>query len=333
MLNVFWFILIAVLFVGYFILEGFDYGVGMIYPLVSRNDHERRMAINTIGPLWSGNEVWLITAGGALFAAFPFWYATLFSGFYLALVLMLVGLIFRGVAIEYRSKMATESWHRIWDILLRTGSFLPALLWGVAFANLLQGVPINAQMNDVGGFWSLLTPYTILGGVLSLLLFLAQGASFLTLKTTGELRAASLRMAKTLLTSVLIVALAFGIWTANLPTLDHRATYDLLTGLGWLSLFAARWMIQNRQQWAFLLQSLMIALSTSGFFVGLFPHVMISSVSSHDDLTIYNAAANPYTLHVMTIVALTMVPIVLAYQVWTYWVFRKRITPQEHLEY
>ncbi len=333
MLNVFWFVLIAVLFTGYFILEGFDYGVGMLYPVIARSDHERRMAINTIGPIWSGNEVWLITAGGALFAAFPKWYATLFSGFYVALVLMLVGLIFRGVAIEYRSKMKSARWHKIWDILLRLGSFLPALLWGVAFANLIKGVPINRAMNDVGGFWSLLTPYAVLGGILTLLVFLAQGASFLALKTTGDIRQRSLNVAKKLLPAALVLAVGFGVWTTTLPTLNHRGFYWFLLALGWVSLLGADIIIAKKEKWAFLLQSLMIAAMTTGFFVVLFPRVMISTLSARYDLTIYSAASNPYTLHVMTIVSLIMVPIVLAYQIWTYWIFRQRLTVRDHLEY
>ncbi len=333
MLSVLWFILIGVLFTGYFILEGFDYGVGMLYPFLSHTDHERRMAINTIGPLWSGNEVWLVTAGGALFAAFPFWYATLFSGFYLALVLMLMGLIFRGVAIEYRSKMVSPKWRKGWDFLLITGSFLPALLWGVAFANFLRGVPINAQMNDIGGFFSLLRPYTVWGGLFSLSLFLAQGATFLTLKTTGPLRESALNASKRLLAAAIVIAGVFIAWTALMPALDHRPIYLTLSILGWLSLILAWRIVAKKQGTAFLLQSLMIAFSTAAFFTGLFPHVMVSSLNAKDDLTVYSAAANAYTLHVMTIVALTLVPIVLAYQAWTYWVFRKRITPEQHLEY
>ena len=333
MLNIFWFVLIAILFIGYFILEGFDYGVGMLYPVVGQSDHERRIAVNTIGPIWSGNEVWLITAGGALFAAFPKWYATLFSGFYVALVLMLVGLIFRGVAIEYRSKITTARWHKIWDILLRLGSFLPALLWGVAFANLIKGVPINQAMNDVGGFWSLISPYTVLGGLLTLLLFLAQGASFLTLKTTGDIRERSLKLAKRLLPVALVVAVGFGVWTATLPTVNHQGLYWLCIALGWVSLLGARMIIAKREKWAFLLQSLMIALMTAGFFLALFPRVMISTIAARYDLTIYSAASNPYTLHVMTIVALTMVPIVLAYQIWTYWIFRRRVGTKTPMEY
>ncbi len=333
MLSVLWFILIGVLFTGYFILEGFDYGVGMLYPFLSHTDKERRMAINTIGPLWSGNEVWLVTAGGALFAAFPFWYATLFSGFYLALVLMLLGLIFRGVAIEYRSKDMSPTWRHRWDILLITGSFLPALLWGVAFANFLRGVPINAQMNDVGGFFSLLHPYTVWAGLLSLSLFLAQGATFLTLKTSGPLRDSALAASQKLLTATVAIAAVFIVWTATMPALEHRALYLVLSIAGWIALLLARRLVALRQGWAFALQSAMIALSTAAFFVALFPHVMVSSLNAKYDLTVHSASANPYTLHVMTIVALTMVPIVLAYQGWTYWVFRKRISPEQHLEY
>ncbi|AUW93200.1 cytochrome d ubiquinol oxidase subunit II [Sulfobacillus thermotolerans] len=333
MLPTIWFILIAVLFTGYFILEGFDYGVGMLYSFISHNDTERRMALNTIGPLWSGNEVWLVTAGGALFAAFPFWYATLFSGFYLALVLMLVGLIFRGVAIEYRSKDQSPAWRKRWDIIMTVGSFLPALLWGVAFANFLEGVPINAQMNDVGGFFSLLRPYTVWAGLLSLTLFLAQGATFLALKTAGPLRDAAVRVAKPLLTTALVLAAVFMVWTMRMPALGHRPWYFTISLLGWISLLVARFVVDKKQGTAFLWQSVMIALSTAAFFLGLFPHVMVSTLGARYDLTVTSAAANPYTLHVMTIVALTMVPIVLAYQAWTYWVFRKRITPEQHLEY
>lgn len=333
MLPTIWFILIGVLFTGYFILEGFDYGVGMLYSFISHNDTERRMALNTIGPLWSGNEVWLVTAGGALFAAFPFWYATLFSGFYLALVLMLVGLIFRGVAIEYRSKDQSPAWRKRWDIIMTVGSFLPALLWGVAFANFLEGVPINAQMNDIGGFFSLLRPYTVWGGLLSLTLFLAQGATFLTLKTAGPLRDSALRVAKPLLNAAIVLSAVFVLWTMAMPALGHRDWYLVVSLLGWVSLIAARLVVTQKQGTAFLLQSVMIALSTAAFFLGLFPHVMVSTLGAQYDLTVSSAAANPYTLHVMTIVALTMVPIVLAYQAWTYWVFRKRITPDQHLEY
>ncbi|MQL53765.1 cytochrome d ubiquinol oxidase subunit II, partial [Desulfofundulus thermobenzoicus] len=186
-LNVLWFILITVLFVGYFFLEGFDYGVGTLVPFLGKNDAERRMLINTIGPFWDGNEVWLLTAGGAIFAAFPHWYATLFSGFYLALFLMLLALIGRGVAFEFRSKEDRPGWRNLWDWVLCAGSLVPALLWGVAVTNLVKGVPIDSHMQYAGNFFTLLSPYTLVGGLATLLLFTFHGALFLSLKTGGEL--------------------------------------------------------------------------------------------------------------------------------------------------
>ncbi|MBQ1220032.1 MAG: cytochrome d ubiquinol oxidase subunit II, partial [Peptococcaceae bacterium] len=182
-LNVLWFILIGVLFAGFFILEGFDYGVGIMLPFVGKTDDERRVVLNTIGPFWDGNEVWLLTAGGAIFAAFPNWYATLFSGFYLALFLILIGLIVRGVAIDFRSKVENATWRKTWDVLFFVGSLLPALLFGVAVSNFLTGVPIDANMEFVGNLFTLITPFTLLGGIVFVLVFAFHGCLFLSLKS------------------------------------------------------------------------------------------------------------------------------------------------------
>ena len=211
-LNTLWFILIGVLFIGFFFLEGFDYGVGILLPFMSKEDKKRRVVINTIGTFWDGNEVWLLTAGGAMFAAFPHWYATMFSGFYMALVLMLVALILRGVAFEYRSKKENPLWRNTWDWLLFTGSFIPALLWGVAIANLIHGVPIDADMNYIGGFFDLLNPYTILGGLSTVSLFTLHGAIFLNLKTTDDLRDKAKQFALKFWLPTVILIFAFVIY-------------------------------------------------------------------------------------------------------------------------
>ena len=329
-LNILWFILITVLFAGFFFFEGFDYGVGVLLPFLGKNDTERRIVINTIGPVWDGNEVWLITAGGALFAAFPHWYATLFSGFYLALFLILVALIIRGVAFEFRSKDLSPRWRSTWDMMIFLGSALSAILWGVAVTNILRGVPIDANMHFTGNFFTLLSPYTILGGITTFLLFALHGALYLSLKTEGVVLKRAERVTKTLglITIPVLVALAIMTYTQT----------DLFNSTGAISvlfLSAGSLIVTNpftrakRYGRAFIANSLTIISLTVAIFWGLFPRVMVSSLNPEWSLTIYNASSSPYTLKVMTIVALTMVPIVLAYQGWTYWVFRKRVTPKE----
>ncbi|MFZ5897636.1 MAG: cytochrome d ubiquinol oxidase subunit II [Bacillota bacterium] len=332
-LNILWFVLIGVLFVGYFFLEGFDYGVGTLLPFIGKTDIERRMTINTIGPFWDGNEVWLLTSGGAIFAAFPHWYATLFSGFYLALFLMLVALIVRGVAFEFRSKDDRPAWRSLWDWMIFAGSLIPALLWGVAITNLVRGVPIAANMQYVGTFWDLLSPYTLVGGLTTLLLFTFHGALFLTLRTEGVLMERAHRAASVV--GVLAVPALL-----LLVLLSYSQT-DIFTGAGagvvfWAAvpaLVLACWLIRSgRHAWAFIMNGLTIVLSTVALFWGLFPRVMVSSLNPEWSLTVYNASSSPYTLKVMTIVAVTLVPVVLLYQAWTYWVFRQRVTAKQ-LEY
>jgi cytochrome d ubiquinol oxidase subunit II len=333
-LNILWFILIGVLFVGYFFLEGFDYGVGMIYQFLGHSDTERRVALNAIGPTWGANEVWLITAGGAIFAAFPQWYASLFSGFYLALVLMLLGLIARGVALEYRSRHDKPGWRRVWDWALTIGSFIPALLWGVAVANLVRGVPINGQMNFTGNLLTLLNPYALWSGLTMVIIFIAHGAYFLNMKTGGMMSYRAKQLVKPMGYIGTFMVLVLLVWSSTLNDLRLGAV-PAAVGLIALILIASAVLAEgrNRARTAFFMHGIGIASLTVSFFVALFPRVMISSLNPHWSLTIYNAASNEYTLHVMTIVALTMVPIVLAYQIWTYWIFRRRVGTKTPMEY
>jgi cytochrome bd ubiquinol oxidase subunit II len=336
-LDTLWFILIGVLYTGYFVLEGFDFGVGILLPFLGKNDTQKRVIINTIGPHWDGNEVWLITAGGATFAAFPHWYATLFSGFYLPLFLILVALIMRGVAFEFRSKEANPVWRSFWDWAIFGGSLVPALLWGVAFANFVRGVPIDASMNYVGGFWNLLSPYALLGGLVTLSGFILHGAIYLGLKTSGSM----VEVVRKILP---------GVWVVSVCILVAFVVYtyfetDILTKLGVnpgiipigavLGALVTGWFIrQKREGWAFIMNSLAIVLSTITIFMLLYPRVLISSLNPAWSLTVTNSASGPYTLQVMSTVALIFVPVVLVYQGWTYWVFRKRITEKSpDLEY
>jgi cytochrome bd ubiquinol oxidase subunit II len=335
-LNTLWFILIAVLFTGFFFLEGFDYGVGILLPFLGKDDADRRVIINSIGPFWDGNEVWLLTAGGAIFAAFPNWYATMFSGFYLALVLMLFALIVRGVAFEFRGKDPRPGWRSFWDWMIFVGSLVPALLWGVAVGNLLIGVPIDANMNYVGGFFNLLNPFALVGGLAFVALFVSHGALFLSLRTDGEVysRARSAAMVSWLPTVVLVVLfVGAALFVTDIFTRPGLTPIPPAL-LAAVALLSAGWFLRSeRQGWAFVMTGLTIALATVMVFMGLFPRVMISSLNPSWSLTIHNASSSPYTLQVMTIVALVFVPIVLLYQGWTYWTFRHRVTRSQHLEY
>jgi len=325
-----------VLFTGFFVLEGFDYGVGILLPIVGKTDGERRRVINTIGPVWDGNEVWILTGGGAIFAAFPHWYATLFSGFYLALLLMLLALIVRGVAFEFRSKDQHPAWRATWDWMIFFGSAVPALLWGVALANLLKGTPIDQTKTFTGGFFDLLSPYTLLAGLATFCLFTTHGAIFLNLKSTDPIQSRALAATKKVgpVATVLLLLFAMGtyIWTDAARQIGLNPGLIPLLALG--ALLAAGALIhRERMGWAFAMTTLTIVFTTATLFVSLFPRVMVSSLDPEWSLTIYNASSTPYTLRIMTIVALIFVPIVLAYQAWTYWVFRHRITAESKLEY
>jgi len=327
-LNILWFVLIAVLYSGFFFLEGFDFGVGMLLPFVGKNDTERRAVINTIGPHWDGNEVWLIVAGGATFAAFPGWYATMFSGFYLGMFLLLLALIFRGVAFEFRSKLGSPVWRSAWDWGIAVCSFLAPFLLGVVFTNLVKGVPIDGTQMYTGTFWTLLNPMAILGGVAVAVLFLLHGANFLGLKLMDEPQARAKNIGQTAWMVVLVLTGAyFTFLMAGTTTFGNKGTGVVIAPFAAVfALIAARITTgAKREGWTFALTGLAIVLTVASLFIALFPNVMISSTAAVNNLTIYNASSTPYTLKVMSIVAAIMVPIVLAYQVWTYWVFRKRV--------
>ncbi len=328
-LNTVWFILITVLFIGFFFLEGFDYGVGILLPFLGKSDRERRAIINTIGPFWDGNEVWMITAGGALFASFPDVYATLFSGFYIPLVLILLGLIARGVGFEFRSKRESASWRRGWDFAIFAGSLIPALLWGVAVGNLIRGVPIDANFNYSGGLIPLLNPYALWTGLVFLGLFTTHGAAFLSIKTEGEISKRAQQTGFKVWIWTLIATVIFLVWTFIATDILQNPGFDGLPAaiLAALTLLAMGWFFkQGRAKTAFLMGGLSIGLVTIMVFSGLFPRLMISTLDPANHLTIYNASSSPYTLKVMTIVAAIFMPIVLLYQGWSYWVFRKRVS-------
>lgn len=323
-LAVLWFAIVAFLFIGYFVLDGFDFGVGMALPLVSRDDTDRRVVINTIGPVWDLNETWVIVAGAALFAAFPEWYASLFSGFYLALLLILLALIVRGVSFEYRHQRDDAGWRRRFDRMIVIGSALPALLWGVAFANIVQGVALDADHNFIGGFFSLLNPYALLGGLTTLLLFLTHGLHFLALRTEGELKERAHALAVKVGAATIVVAAGFLLWT-------HLITGSplswLLAGLAAVALIGA-WLLNllRRDGWGFAALAATIALAVASLFAALFPDVLPASNDAANGLTIWNASSSDYTLTLMSWTALVFLPLIIGYQGWTYWVFRRRVT-------
>ncbi|WP_310137692.1 cytochrome d ubiquinol oxidase subunit II [Paenibacillus amylolyticus] len=335
-LSELWFLLIAVLFVGFFFLEGFDFGVGMSSGIIAKTDRERRTLINSIGPFWDGNEVWLITAGGAMFAAFPHWYATLFSGFYLPLVVVLLALIGRGVAFEFRSKVKQQQWRKTWDVIIVVSSALLPFLFGVVFATLMKGLPIDGEMQLRAGFLDIVNPYTVVGGLSVTLLCLVHGLLFVSLRTVGDLRERALHTARQLMLPLAAMLAIYAVMTylmTDIFTVRGWALWIMvILGAGALAL-ANYFVRQKREGWAFGMTGAVIAISFASVFIGLFPRVMISSLGSAFDLTVYNASSGGYSLKVMTIVACTLLPFVLGYQIWSYYVFRKRLNEQHHLEY
>ena len=328
-LNEIWFLIVGFLFIGYFVLDGFDFGVGMSLPFLGKDDTDRRVLINTIGPVWDLNETWVIVAGASLFAAFPEWYASLFSGFYLPLLLILLALIARGVAFEYRGKGHTiganvEKWKATFDWMIVIGSALPALLWGVAFANIVQGVPLNAGHVYTGTLFTLLNPYGLLGGFVTLSLFWTHGLVFITLKTDGDIKERARALATKVGIGATVLAAAFLVWTlvAHFSVLGF-----ILSALAAVSLIAG--LVANyfkREGIAFSLLVLTVITAVGSLFAALFPNVFPSSTDAAFSLTIENASSSQYTLTVMTWVAVIMIPLVLAYQGWTYWVFRNRVS-------
>jgi cytochrome bd ubiquinol oxidase subunit II len=325
-LTTVWFILIAVLWIGYFVLEGFDFGVGMLLPVLGGGEHgevRKRVLLNTIGPVWDGNEVWLLTAGGATFAAFPHWYATMFSGLYLPLLIILVALIVRALGFDYRGKVDDPTWRKRWDIAIFLGSALPALLWGVALTNVVMGLPIDANKEYTGNLFTLLNPVGLLGGLTTVALFLTHGAIFVALKTEGDIRHEARQLAlkvgavAAVLAVVLLVTIdvstgSTGSWIASVV-----AAAALLAGL-----YSA---FREREGWAFVGTFVAIAAAVATLFLALFPDVMPSTTNPAFSLTTTNAASTAYTLTIMTWVAVVFTPVVVLYQAWSYWIFRKRI--------
>ncbi|MGW2630304.1 cytochrome d ubiquinol oxidase subunit II [Streptomyces chattanoogensis] len=321
-----WFVLIAFLWTGYFFLEGFDFGIGVLTKLLARDRSEKRVLINTIGPVWDGNEVWLLSAGGATFAAFPEWYATLFSGFYLPLLLILVCLIVRGVAFEYRAKRAEEKWQRNWETAIFWTSLLPAVLWGIAFGNIVHGVKIDAHKEYVGGVLDLLNPYAVLGGLATLTLFTFHGAVFASLKTVGDIRERARRMAAVLGLLAAVAAVAFLAWTQADKGDGGSLIAMIVAVVALLAALGANRL--GREGWAFAFSGITIAAAVAMLFLTLFPDVMPSTLNESWSLTVTNASSSPYTLKLMTWCAGIAAPLVMLYQGWTYWVFRKRIGTQ-----
>ncbi|WP_378146341.1 cytochrome d ubiquinol oxidase subunit II [Cnuibacter sp. UC19_7] len=319
-----WFWIVGFLFIGYFVLDGFDFGVGMSLPFLGKDDTDRRVLINTIGPVWDLNETWVIVAGASLFAAFPEWYATLFSGFYLPLLLILLALIARGVSFEYRHQGKGLRWTRWFDGMIVVGSAVPALLWGVAFANIVQGVPMDADHTYLGTLFDLLNPYALLGGITTLLLFFTHGVGFVALKTDGEVRVRARRLATRAGLVTILAAASFLIWT----DLAHGTLASwLLSAVAAVLLIAAVFAnARAAERTAFALTAATIGFAVLALFSALFPDVMPASNDPANSLTIANASSTPYTLTVMTWVAGFALPVILAYQAWTYWVFRRRIT-------
>jgi len=326
-----WFLAIAVLWAGYFMLEGFDFGVGILLPVLGRGDAGRRVMINAIGPVWDGNEVWLITAGGAMFAAFPLWYASMFSAFYLPLLIVLAALIIRGVSPEFRGKRDGARWRLGWDAAQFTGSLVAAILWGVAFGNVLRGIPLDAAHRYTGNFFTFLNGYALLGGLATLSLFTLHGAVFLALKTTGELRERASSLAWKLGAAAVLAGGGFLAWTeASYRAPGHAGTTGaasvVIAALAALALAGGVAAIRaGREGYAFAGTAVAIVAATGALFTALYPRVLPSSISAAYDLTTANAASAANTLMVMTVVAAVFLPFVLAYQGWTYWVFRKRI--------
>lgn len=328
-MELLWFIIIMVFFGGFFLLEGFDFGVGMLLPFLGKSEGERGAILRTVGPFWDGNEVWLITAGGAMLAAFPGWYASLFSGFYVLMFLMLAALIVRGAAFEFRGKDEQAGWRRFWDWLVPIGSAMPGFLWGLVFANCLRGIPIDASANYVGGVWEFFNPYAILGGLAFTALFLLHGAVFLNLRTEGKLRVRAHYAAWWLALPTIGLGLAFVAATCLLNGVQPGIAQIVVAFLIVVALLAAAILLRaGRGGWTFGMTSLAIASLTLLLALQLFPRVIVSSLNPAWSLTVASAASSPYTLTVMSWLSLSILPFVLAAQTWNYYVFRKRVSVQ-----
>jgi cytochrome d ubiquinol oxidase subunit II len=324
-----WFLIIAVLWAGYFLLEGFDFGVGILLPFLPRDERDRRAMFESIGPVWDGNEVWLVVAGAATFAAFPAWYATVFSGFYIALLLILVLLIVRVVSFEWREKSEDPRWRAVWQWANSVGSIGAAFVWGVALANFVNGVPLDSNGDFAGDFLDLFSAYTVFAGLVTVLLFTFHGANYLTLRTTGELCERAAHTARRLAVPAAVGAAALLVWTVAVAV--DRNDKDVFppvlpAALGIVVLvLAVVFVFLRRSGWAFVMTALGTVAVVATIFTSLYPRVLVSHPDFANSLTISNASSAHYTLKVLTIAAAILVPIVLLYQAWTYHVFRARI--------
>lgn len=326
-LQILWFVLIGVLFSGFFFLDGFDYGVGMAVGTLAHNEGERTQIIRTIGPVWDGNEVWLITAGGAMFASFPYWYATLFSGYYLILLFILVGLILRGVSFEFRAK-SPASKRPFWDRILAVCSFMVPFLFGVMFISMVKGMPIDAAGNIHAHFFDYFNWFSIVGGVALSLLTYLHGLNYITLKTSGPVSSRAQNFAQALYWVLYLGEVVFALlllFQTDFLAVHPIATLVCLVLVVAFSIYAHAAAFQDRQGHAFAASGLTLVSLVALLFCGLFPRVMISSISNKYDLMIQSASSSNYTLIVMTIATVILVPCVLAYTIWAYWIFRKRI--------
>ena len=334
MLESVWFFLWGVLWAVYFMLDGFDLGAGALMPFLAGDEREKRLVYNAMGPFWDGNEVWLITAGGVTFAAFPTAYAVMFSSLYSALLLLLFALILRGVAFEFRSKVDSDAWRKLWDICLFIGSAAPALLLGVAFANIFMGIPIDAEGVYHGTLFTLLNPYGLMGGVLFVMLFLVHGALWLAIKTPNGLGQKAQKTAKVLWPVMVVVAVAFLAATAFYTRLYENY---LAMPVLWLiplasvaAMLVSRWMMTRKSWWkAWFASSAAILFCALFGVTGMYPNLLASSLDPAYSLNITNAASSPLTLKIMLGVALVMVPVVICYQAWAYHMFRHRLTDED----
>ena len=331
-LEVLWFVLVAVLFIGFFFLEGFDFGVGMSTRLLARNKHEREQILTTIGPFWDANEVWLITAGGALFAAFPSWYATMFSGYYTLFVILLLALIIRGVGIEYSHHAKTDKTKNFWYWLFFIGSLVAPFSVGMLFTSLVRGMPIDAKMHLYGSFADFVNIYSLVGGLAVVLLSLVHGLTFIGLRTTGDIHERATSLLNKVYTVLFVGEVIFAVLTyfqTDLFDVRPVATPVLLGLTVVATVLGMLYSNKGREGYAFTFSGLAVAFVVAMLFIGLFPRVMISSIDPAFNLTIHNAASGHYTLSVMTKVAFTLLPFVLGYKIWSYYVFRQRISPKK----
>lgn len=324
-MTTFWFIIIAVLWTGFMVLEGFDFGVGALHRVVGRDDAGSREVLHSIAPVWDGNEVWLVTAGASMFAAFPGWYATAFSALYAPLVLLLIALILRGVGIEFWGKRDHPRWRRGWSVALAVSSVAAPLLVGVALADFGYGLPIDAQQEFTGNFWDLVPLYSVVTGLAFVAISLLHGAVFLSMKVRGEPRRRVLRIARIVAPIAVVLVAAMAIWTH--VAVGHGFLLAAMELLAIVAVIAAAWLVSaGSWGWAFVATAITIASMVLTIFTDMYPNVMVSSLGASNNLTIHNTSSASYSLKVMTVIAVIFLPAILLYQGWTYHVLRRRLS-------